>query len=54
METQILNQLETMSIHDIQENAEKVFDLIQLSRAKEDELSGDFIDAEDVFKQLER
>ncbi|NQZ85334.1 MAG: hypothetical protein HRU03_06460 [Nanoarchaeales archaeon] len=51
---EILNQLSQFSIDEIQENAEKVFDLIQLSKAREDELSGEFVDAEEVFASLER
>jgi hypothetical protein len=49
-----LNQLSQFSIDEIQENAEKVFDLIQLSKAREDELNSKFISEKEAYAYLDK
>ena len=48
------NQLSDFSIQDIQENAEKVFDLIQIANARDRAKDGKFIPAKEVFESLRR
>ena len=52
--SETLNQLSQLSIDEIQENAEIVFDLIQLSKAREDELNSKFISEKEAYAYLDK
>ena len=52
--SETLNQLSQYSIEEIQQNSEKVFDLIQLSKAREDELNSKFISEKEAYTYLDK
>ena len=52
--SETLNQLSQFSIEEIEKNSEKVFDLIQLSKAREDELNSKFISEKEAYAYLDK